>query len=327
LAITFLIVLHIVTLLLPALAWSHSGGLDSQGGHNNRQVGNYHFHRGPLDGQTFDSKEAATSALVALDSGTQPETPPELPAFDLTPFLPSHAPNAQIVVHQAYTLQYREAHEQAAWVLYRITAEQLASSVDRTDNFRMDPGVATGSAMLDDYRGSGYDRGHMAPAAAMAWSPEVMSESFFLSNMSPQDPGFNRGIWRVLEGAVRGFAQQHGEVFVVTGPVLVEGLPTIGPSGVSVPEAYYKVVLDYREPDVEGIGFVLANTSAEGPLSVFAMSVDAVEVLTGMDFFPILPDSLEETVEAVADLSHWGVGEGVVPTTIESTPWGLIKRQ
>ena len=157
--------------------------------------------------------------------------------------------------------------------------------VRRTDDFRRDRAVTTGSATLADYRHSGYDRGHLAPAAAMAWSQGVMSESFYLSNMSPQDPGFNRGIWRQLEARVRDWADLHGEVFVVTGPVLESELPTIGPSGVSVPAYYYKVVVDLRPPGVEGIGFILPNGSANQSIGRYTVSIDSVEAFTGIDFF------------------------------------------
>ena len=317
-------ILILALTVIPCLAWGHGGGIDSQGGHNDRAAGNYHFHQGPLDGQTFDSKDLATTALSSLSTTNQPDAPPVPPEIDLTPFLPAHEPDAQIVVHQAYTLQYSEAHEQAAWVMYRITAEQLRTSIERTDNFRTDPLVSTGSAILDDYSGSGYDRGHLAPAATMAWSGEIMSESFFLSNMSPQDPGFNRGIWRVLEAEVRDFAMMHGSVLVITGPVLRPGLPTIGPSGVSVPEHYYKVVLDIQEPGVGGIAFLLANAPDNKPLSACAVPIDAIEVRTQIDFFPALEDGLEERLESEVHLEHWGLS-GSLPTATEYRSWGSVK--
>lgn len=314
-----------IVLFIPGIVWSHGGGLDGQGGHNNRQEGTYHFHNGPLQGQVFTSKEEATAALSVAGDSVRTDSPSEIPLVDLTPYLPSYSTGAQIILHRAYALQYSEAHEQAAWVVYRITNEQLKNSVERTDDFRTDPLITTGSAMLDDYSGSGFDRGHLAPAAAMAWSPEVMSESFYLSNMSPQDPSFNRGIWRVLEEEVREFARLHGEVFVVTGPVLKDGLPTIGPNGVSIPEYYFKVVLDYREPELEGIAFVLANTFADGPLEAFAVSIDSVESLTGIDFFPVIPDPMEDRIEGSITLEHWLLDGTSIPTESSRASWGQIK--
>jgi endonuclease G len=316
-----------------SMASAHGGGVDGQGGHNNRSAGNYHFHRGPLDGRTYDSKEEAGKALsanspgVANEAATDSNRSTERPFFDLAPYQPSAGPEDQIVIHKAYTFQYNEAHEQAAWVLYRITAEQLRARVSRTDDFRRDRAVSTGSATLADYRRSGYDRGHLAPAAAMAWSQEVMSESFYLSNMSPQDPGFNRGIWRQLEARVRDWADLHGEVFVVTGPVLESELPTIGPSGVSVPAYYYKVVVDLRPPGVEGVGGILPNGSAGQSIGRYAVSIDSVEAFTGIDFFPVLADSVEEEIEGNLLGEHWGLEMGEVSTTRKLDSWGQIKAE
>ena len=324
----------VVFLLFPSLASPHGGGLDAQGGRRDRKANNYHFHQGPLDGNTYASKEAATKALEAFESGEEvteggadPVEPLVMPLFDLAPYRPSDGPGDQIVIHQACTLQYSELHEQAAWVLYRITAEQLQTSVNRTDDFRADEAVTTGSASLEDYRGSGYDRGHMAPAAAMAWSVEIMSESFLLSNISPQDPDFNRGIWRNLEARVRGWANLHGEVFVVTGPVLSEQLPSLGPNEVSVPEYYYKVVVDLNPPEVEGIGFILPNGSANQSIDRYAVTIDSVEAVTGFDFFPVVLDSVEEEIESYISGEHWGFEVREVPTLNKVKSWGRIKSE
>ena len=280
---------------------AHPGGKESQGGHHQRATGTYHFHDGPLVGQTFASKAAGSAALAAGEIGSA-EAPSSMastmPAGDLAEYLPAIDEGDQIVVHTGFTLSYSEPHEQAEWGgAYLVTAERLRGGVKRTDNFRIDPAVTTGSAVLGDYRGSGYDRGHLAPAASMAWSKEAMSESFFLSNMSPQKPGFNRGIWKKLEEAVRDMARQHGTVVVVTGPVLEDGLAEIGPSGLDIPRAYYKVVLDVTEPTIEGIAFVLRNETSKKPLGRFAVTIDYVEEVTGINFFEALEDGLEERVE------------------------------
>ena len=217
----------------------------------------------------------------------------------------------QIVERAGYTLQYNEQHEQPGWVAYTITDDELTGTWERTDDYRADPTISTGSASLSDYRGSGFDRGHLAPAAAMKWSPQAMSESFYLSNISPQVAGFNRGIWRVLEEQVRSWARQNEEVHVVTGPVLRDGLPTIGPNGVSVPEYFYKVVLDYTEPDLKAIGFILPNQPAAPSFAQFAVPVDHVEQVTGIDFFPGLPDEVEDVLESSCEVANWGVSAEV----------------
>lgn len=148
-----------------------------------------------------------------------------------------------IIEHAGYSFRYSEPHEQPLWVAYELTAAETMKSVERTDRFIPDPKVPTGTATNKDYEKSGYDRGHLAPAADMGWSAQAMAESFYFSNMSPQIPEFNRGIWKNLEGLVRNWAQVNGSIYIVTGPVLKPGLKTIGPNRVSVPEHYYKVVL------------------------------------------------------------------------------------
>ncbi|ADK81084.1 DNA/RNA non-specific endonuclease [Sediminispirochaeta smaragdinae] len=151
-----------------------------------------------------------------------------------------------IVHHTGYSLLYSEENEQAVWVAYVLTAEEVAGNFDRNDNFRADSDIVTGSASLSDYKGSGYDRGHLAPAADLKWSRASMNDSFYLSNMSPQAPGFNRGVWKKLEEWVREEATAERAVCVVTGPILTDGpYETIGGNGVTVPKRYYKVLLDW----------------------------------------------------------------------------------
>lgn len=128
-----------------------------------------------------------------------------LPHFSHTQeidYLPTST-TGQVVRHQYYTVSYSEAHEQAEWVAYHLTPSRANGDVERTDNYRQDPKVQTGSSTNADHQGSGYDRGHLAPAAAMAFNRQAMSQSFYLSNMSPQDPSLNRGPWRQLEKQVR----------------------------------------------------------------------------------------------------------------------------
>ena len=219
--------------------------------------------------------------------------------------LPKPVSGEQIINHSAYSLSYNEEHEQANWVAYKLTAEKVRGSVKRKDAFRADPKVKTGSASLDDYRGSGYDRGHLAPAADMKWSSTAMSESFFMSNMSPQNPGFNRGIWKRLEEHVRNWAIDNESIHITTGGVLKGKLTTIGNNRVSVPSFYYKVILDYKEPEIKGIGFILFNENTKKSLEPYAVSIDEVEKFTGLDFYYYLPDNIENKVESMVDVSKW----------------------
>ncbi|MBS3771552.1 MAG: DNA/RNA non-specific endonuclease [Bacteroidales bacterium] len=213
----------------------------------------------------------------------------------------------QVVEHNPYTLSYDEQHEQAEWVAYELTASKVNGSYDRTDNFRRDPKVETGSASLADYKGSGYDRGHLAPAADMSYSRTAMSESFYLSNMTPQEAGFNRGIWRQLESQIRDWARNNGSIYVATGPVLSGNCKEeIGPNDVSVPTHYYKVILDYdKKSESKAIGFILPNEKADQSLKEYATTIDAVERRTGIDFFHELPDNVENDLEGSVDVNEW----------------------
>lgn len=219
--------------------------------------------------------------------------------------IPLTATDNEIIHHTGFSLLYNEEHEQAAWVAYKLTGKQTKSTHQRTDKFMPDPKVTTFSATYSDYRSSGYDRGHLAPAADMGWSETSMAESFYYSNMSPQLPNFNRGIWKKLEERVRAWAMENDSVYIVAGPVLSSGLPTIGENRVSVPKYFYKVILDYTLPEINGIGFVISQHSKGNNLVSYAVSIDSVEKLTGIDFFHQLPDDIENELESKLCLECW----------------------
>ncbi len=229
-----------------------------------------------------------------------------LPLFALDPGLPQPFDEESLYHRENYSIHYNELYEQPDWVAYELTARELTGLEKRRNNFKIDREIRTGSATPEDYRGSGFDRGHLAPAADMKMDRNSMSESFLMSNMSPQRPGFNRGIWSFLEACVRTWADENGAVYVVTGPVLNGGpYETIGEEKVAVPDFYYKAVLDCREPDMKAIAFVLPNEKGKGALQDYALTVDEAEAFTGLDFFPDLPDELENRLEAEMDLSLW----------------------
>lgn len=203
----------------------------------------------------------------------------------------------QLVQHSAYSLDYNESQEQAYWVFYELSRAELHGPYERSDNFKSDPLVPTGSAAGDDYRYSGYDRGHLAPAADMSFSAQAMAESFYMSNMSPQEPGFNRGIWKRLEAQLRAWAEEDGDLYIVSGPLFLENRGNIG-GGVAVPSHFFKIVLDSDAGDYRSLAFILPNQKASGDLQAFERSIDEVESLSRIDFFAALPDSLEKMLEA-----------------------------
>jgi endonuclease G len=210
----------------------------------------------------------------------------------------------QIVRHTYYTLSYSEKDEQPEWVYYTLTAEMLKGKQKRTNDFRQDTLITSISAQPLDYKHSGYDLGHLCPAQDMKLNKTSMSESFLMSNMSPQKPSFNRGIWKKLEAKVRKWAITEGRIYVVTGGILTSNKGKIGLDGVSIPKYFYKVVYD---PKGQGkmIALLLPNEKGRNPLQTYVVSVDSVESLTGIDFFPELPDTLENLLERNKDLSGW----------------------
>jgi endonuclease G len=219
--------------------------------------------------------------------------------------IPKTKNKGAIITHAAYTLEYNETHEQASWVAYVLTKEKTVRVAERTNKFLSDPMVKTGSADNGDYAKSGYDRGHLAPAADMGWSAKTMAESFYFSNMSPQVPAFNRGIWKRTEELVRTWAIAYDSLYIVTGPVLNGKLPSIGANQVSIPQYYYKVILDYHQPEVKAIGIIMPNAPSFYPIQHFAVSVDSVEHLTGIDFFPLLSDVEESKLEEKLCIPCW----------------------
>lgn len=217
-------------------------------------------------------------------------------------------PAKDLVKHSYYTLSYNEAYEQANWVYYSLTDSMvLNGGVERSNKFKTDKMVASGSAKSSDYTKSGYDRGHLCPAADMGFSPVAMEESFLMSNISPQTPDFNRGIWKELETTVRKWAVKERNIIVVTGPVFKENNGLIGKEEVLVPGHFFKLIYDTTdEPRL--IAFILPNAKSDRPLTDFTVPADEVEKQTGFDFFPQLPDDLENKLEANIQLAGWFEG-------------------
>lgn len=217
--------------------------------------------------------------------------------------IPATVNDGAVVEHTAYTLEYSETHEQARWVFYLLTRQYVQGTEPRTNDFRPDECVSTESAQLDDYRRSGYTRGHLCPAGDMKWDATAMSETFLLSNMSPQLQDFNDGIWNRIEGKVRHWANVYDSIIVVTGPVLRGGLPTIGSNKVSVPEQFYKIAYDPHRQSA--VCFLVPHTKVSGKLQNYTVSIDSLESVTGIDFFPALPDDIEDPLEAENHALQW----------------------
>ncbi len=208
-----------------------------------------------------------------------------------------------LITHSHYSLSYIEQHEQAEWVYYILTSAMASGPIERTDNFRSDPAVSTYSASKKDYLRTGYDRGHLAPAGDMTINTTAMSESFFMSNMSPQLPGLNRGAWKSLEALMRGWTLDNEKLYVVTGPIFESNLGSIGENKVTIPGYYYKIA--FSKDAEKMIGFILPNQKVSGSLASFAVSIDEIEARTGIDFYYQLDDTIEDRLESATNPDLW----------------------
>ena len=273
--------------------------------------------------QQTTTPQESTSAAAVTESETVSENGLILLSNILAkPVCPAqnHAADHELRDYQHYSICYRESYEQAEWSAYMLDDSQLVKNAGRSDDFRPDPQISTGSATLADYKGSGYDRGHLSPAADFSFSQEAMSETFYMSNMSPQAGGFNRGIWKDLEAEVREWTKKFGRIFVVSGPVLdepAESYETIGKNKVAIPKYYYKVLLAPLYADEEdraskddsksltGIAFIFPNKKLDGSFFDYAVSIDEAEKSTGIDFFASLNDDIENKIESTFDIELW----------------------
>jgi len=206
----------------------------------------------------------------------------------------------ELIVHDYYTLSYREFYEQAEWVMYVM---QPSGYAKRSDDFRSDPMVSTLSATPNDYKNSGYDKGHLAPAADFNFGDDAISQTFFMSNMSPQHPRLNRGSWKNLEEYFRFLSEKFDKVYVITGPILGndderENFGSIGRNDVAIPNLYYKCGLFIKDDQYYMIGFIIPNEEKLRPYQHYQEKIDTIEYLTNLDLFSFLLDDIEEELES-----------------------------
>jgi endonuclease G, mitochondrial len=241
------------------------------------------------------------SAFVFSSNNSKTENQSQSQPFD---FLPTSTTN-QIVKHDYYTLSYNERYEQAEWVAYELKKSYVRNGNFGRPYFIEDTKVKTGSADWRNYRKSGYDKGHLCPAGDMEFASNAYNDTFFTSNISPQVHDFNDGVWNRLEQKVRYWATKYDGIYVVTGGVLQPNLKTIGQEKVLVPNYFYKILLDNSNGQYKMIAFLVPNAKSDRPLYDFVVSVDSIEKMTGIDFFPKLDDKIENSLEKNSDYKDW----------------------
>ena len=258
--------------------------------------------------------------------------------------IPSTDNTEEVIDHLAFSLSYNEQHEQANWVMHVILPAISDGNATRSNDFREDPLVTTGTSLEQDYflkeekpdgkykyDGFGYDRGHLAPSADFRWSEQALSESYFYSNMSPQIGDFNRLKWAELENWMREYVTKNNtSLAIVTAPILSDGLAKIerGVNKVSIPKSFVKVALDIENN--RGIGFILPHEKIERPLEYFAVSIDSVESTMGYDLFSNLNDSLENKIEAETPYLEWlpeSQKDDILAISLTNLPKGAVNTQ
>ncbi|GAA0716787.1 DNA/RNA non-specific endonuclease [Aquimarina litoralis] len=219
-------------------------------------------------------------------------------------YLPTSTTGA-IVTHQNYFLSYSETHEQPEWVAYELKKEHLSKNDYKRPFFEMDAKVRSSSADWRNYKKSGFDKGHLCPAGDRRFTYKAFKETFLTSNIAPQDHDFNAGIWNRLEQKVRYWAKKYDGVYVVTGGVLSKDLKTIGYEAVTVPDYFYKIILDKEAKNTKMIAFLIPHKDTNKSLQSFVVTTDEIEALTGIDFFSKLPDNIEEKLEKSSSIDGW----------------------
>lgn len=233
------------------------------------------------------------------------QTVPKSNTISKNELLPQINKDDLYVEHYVYDIMYDSQKKNAKWTAYIMTKSMCSGNVERTDNFVKDPVFSCAQASNNDYKGSGYDRGHLVPAGDMTWSEQAMKESFYLTNMSPQLPGFNRGKWKELESMVRNSAEQNGSVFVITGTVFGTKYKTIGKNKVGIPDYFYKIIVDYREPSFKAIAFLMPHKQDILKSLNYTVTIDSIEKITGIDFMYAMDDSLENVLERMNNPKDW----------------------
>ena len=256
-----------------------------------------------ITGKSWTEWDIPQTILDQVKRYTQ-EEPAEQPADEWTiqqmeiPVM-SAKKQGQVIHRTGYTLAYDAKTRTPQWVAWELTKKETQGTEERSNDFQPDPDVKGAQVVTKDYTHSGYDRGHMAPAADMKWSKKAMKESFYMSNICPQDHNLNTSDWSELENKSRQWARRYGKVYIVCGPIYNgKRNEYIGDHRVKVPDAFFKVVLINEKKKQCAMGFYFENEAGERKLQEYLVPVDRLEQLTGMDFFSALPDNLEDRLEA-----------------------------
>lgn len=257
------------------------------------------FGRSDAEAASTDTEQTALAADISRSEKSDVHAK-ELMSVRLPAGVPS-----QIKDYSGFTVSFNRDNHTPNYVAWELLASETNGQVPRYDKFWNDTDVE-GCAFTSDYTRSGYDRGHLCPAADQKWAEQAMTDCFSMANIAPQDHALNSGAWATLEKKERLWANKLGSLIIIAGPIYEPGdKRTIGESSVRVPSAFFKAFLSNDPKSPQSIAFVYPNMHSPGNMANYAMSIDELEKLTSFDFFSALPDDTEKAVESTYNLKLW----------------------
>ena len=255
------------------------------------------------DVEDEDSTENSEKVHNEPNAHVEPATSDSI--FEICKPAPLVGVSEQIIKKKSYIASYNKDTKIANWVAWHLTSEHTEGSIGRGNMFHEDEEVPSPKATVEDYKGSGWSRGHMCPAGDNKWDAEAMYQSFSLINVCPQNASLNSGLWNSLEIDCRNWAKRFHDIYIICGPVFFQqDHEVIGINEIYVPEAFFKVVLCLNGKP-KGLGVIVKNTAGNKKKDIYYNSIDQVERITGMDFFPLLSDDVEDEVESNLDMDMW----------------------
>lgn len=277
------------------------------GGTNMDHIQNYLKQNGQIHEKVSGFTETA-SHQVSTDQGEKNKESVRMRKMRLEiPAFLKDRPE-EVIWHKGYTVSFNRKTKLPNWVAWELNKARTEGSYSRSDDFQPDPDIKKGSTAEDtDYRRSGYDRGHMCPAADNKYDQQAMTECFYFSNICPQLHNLNGGDWKELEEQCRKWARKYGCLYIACGPIITSPSPkTIGTNKITVPDAFYKVIMRQEgKNEAKAIGYIFRHKKQNKPLDEYAVSVDEVERQTGIDFFSKMPDQVEKKMEATCNVEDW----------------------
>lgn len=255
---------------------------------------------GPVVSQDVSSQSRTSIPSNKVKPKNEIQVKLELPAF---------SDSEDIVYHIGYTASYNHDMLIPNWVAYELTVEECEGTYKGKESFCWDPDLKGRQPNREDYKNDEqWDRGHMAPKADMKWSVQAYEESYFLSNVCPQNKAFNRGSWATTENFARRIAKKYGSAYIICGPIVTTNQHgTLGAPKIVIPDAFFKAILIKNGTSYSAIAFVMNNIPDAQNLKKCSMPINELEEIIDRDLFTNLRHEIQEEVESTVKYSDWGI--------------------